>query len=837
MVELLAPAGTWEALKAAVESGANAVYLSGKSFGARAFADNFDEESLKKAVTFAHMRNVSIHVTVNTLVDNSELPALANYLIFLYTIGVDAIIVQDLGVAKIAHEIVPDLPLHASTQMSINNLDSVKMLEKLHFSRVVLAREVSLNDIKYICKNAKIEIETFIHGAICVCYSGQCLMSSMIGGRSGNRGRCAQPCRLPYTLMDEKENDLLQNADAGQYLLSPRDMNTLDLVPELIEAGVSSFKIEGRMKKPEYVAVVVNAYRKKIDTYYNKTAFPEKEVKKELSQIFNRDFTTAYLLDRPGRTMISDRKPNNRGLLIGRVQKYNKKTFVADIKLSGDLNIGDKVDFWVKVGGRVNTNVTELKIDGKKVESAHSGDVASIKLPGHVQEHDRIFKILDAKLNEKAKTFFNSSDPVRRIPLDITLTASIGEPVKIDMVDGDQIHCSFTADFIAEKALKRPLTYETTAKQMDRLGSTIYYLRKLECNIADSVMVPMSVLNDIRRQAVDILYKKRLQHFTRQKPKRNTKWEELLLPHQQHKKQTAQLMVAVDNIQKLSAALKGGCDDILFGGDSYHHQNITAAQYTQAAKLCQDTGAAIFLAMPRILRQSETDLTAALFPKLPIDSFAGVYVHSVGQLKEIKDLCDQYNKNLPIWVDYSMNVFNNATIETLKEQDVSGCVLSPELNMQQLKVITNISPVPLEVLVQGNIELMVSEYCIAGSFLGGLHTGSCTAPCTKQKLYLRDRKDEHFPIVTDQFCHMHILNGRELVMLAHVPDLIELGLNRLRIDGRYMSSSKLTETVKLYKEVMHKGKYHKIFQNNLIEKIEGNNFTRGHFFRGILSND
>ena len=239
MVELLAPAGSREALRAAVENGANAIYLAGNAFGARAYANNFDREELREAIHFAHLRNVAIHVTVNTIVADEELEPLKDYLRFLYEAGADAILVQDLGVAKVAHETVPDLPLHASTQMSVSSIEGVRALAELGFTRAVLAREMSLKEIRSICAHSPIEIETFMHGALCVCYSGQCLMSSMIGGRSGNRGRCAQPCRLPYTLVDEKGQDVLGDK-AGSYLLSPRDLSTIDVIPDLIEAGVSS---------------------------------------------------------------------------------------------------------------------------------------------------------------------------------------------------------------------------------------------------------------------------------------------------------------------------------------------------------------------------------------------------------------------------------------------------------------------------------------------------------------------------------------------------------------------------------------------------------------------
>ena len=291
-IELLAPAGTWEALEAAVNAGADAVYLGGKAFGARAYASNFDREEMAKAVYFCHMHHVRLYVTVNTLVDDKELPELEDYLIFLHNVGVDGIIVQDMGIIRAAQKLVPGLPLHASTQMTVTNSAGVRFAAE---------------------HGTGLEIEAFIHGALCVCYSGQCLMSSLIGGRSGNRGRCAQPCRLPYTLVDKNGKDLLAGKDAGQYLLSPKDLNTLRILPQMIEAGVISYKIEGRMKRPEYVAVVVDAYRRAMDSY-KRGAYevPAKDLA-NIEQIFNRDFTTAYLEKHQGRLMMSDRRPNNRG--------------------------------------------------------------------------------------------------------------------------------------------------------------------------------------------------------------------------------------------------------------------------------------------------------------------------------------------------------------------------------------------------------------------------------------------------------------------------------------------------------------------------------------------
>ncbi|HEY3423156.1 MAG TPA: peptidase U32 family protein, partial [Negativicutes bacterium] len=375
MIELLAPVGNREALVAAVESGADAVYLAGKLFGARASATNFSEEELADAVRFVHLRGVLVYVTVNTLLDNTEIPVLIRYLQYLYQIGVDAIIVQDIGVAKIVRDMLPAMPVHASTQMTIHNLDGVEFLAEIGFERVVLARESSLADLKHICSNTTIEIESFVHGALCIGYSGQCLMSSLIGGRSGNRGRCAQPCRLPYTLVNKNGDDVLKEAQAGEYLLSPKDFNTLELLPQMIEAGVNSLKIEGRMKRPEYVAVVVDTYRRAIDAYLadKHNYVVTQEDQKDLAQIFNRDFTTAYLEGKQGRNMMSDRRPNNRGVRIGRVISYDLNSQMVTLKLDEPLWVNDIVEFWVKVGGRVSSTVSLMKVKGESVQFAPAG--------------------------------------------------------------------------------------------------------------------------------------------------------------------------------------------------------------------------------------------------------------------------------------------------------------------------------------------------------------------------------------------------------------------------------------------------------------------------------
>ena len=487
-IELLAPAGTFEALEAAVNAGADAVYMGGKAFGARAYAENFDDDAMRRAVRFAHLHHVRLFITVNTLVDDSELDQLAHYLIFLHNIGIDGIIVQDLGVIRVARHVVPNLPLHASTQMTLTSAAAVAFARDAGMERSVLARELSLTDIDKICATCGTEIETFIHGALCVCYSGQCLMSSLIGGRSGNRGRCAQPCRLPYTVVNAAGAEVLKNADAGQFLLSPRDMNTLDILPKLIEAGVTSYKIEGRMKRPEYVAVVVDASRRAIDSYRaGHFEVPERD-RRNIEQIFNRDFTTAYLERRPGRTMMSDRRPNNRGVLVGRVMRINKGTGTAVVRLERDLHVGDGLEFWVTVGGRVGETLTEIRVDGQAVDSAPAGSQATIAIPRGVRLNDRVFRTLDSELMAYAGQFYGEKHK-KRIPIDARVTARLGQPAQVTVTDEDGNTGTGYTQFIVEQARKHPLDEAAARKQVDRLGSTEYALRSLVLDADDGVMV------------------------------------------------------------------------------------------------------------------------------------------------------------------------------------------------------------------------------------------------------------------------------------------------------------------------------------------------------------
>ncbi|MCI2110184.1 MAG: DUF3656 domain-containing protein [Acidaminococcaceae bacterium] len=816
-IELLAPAGTWEALEAAVNAGANAVYLGGANFGARQFAENFDRSAMAKAVVLAHLHNVKLYVTVNTLVDDSEMSELGDYLVFLHNIGIDGIIVQDMGVVRVARKVVPDLPLHASTQMTVTNSQGAIFAYNQGMQQVVIARETTLDDMGNICDKMPGQIEGFIHGALCVCYSGQCLMSSLIGGRSGNRGKCAQPCRLPYTLVDKDGNNLLSHVDAGQYLLSPKDMNTLDVLPRLIEAGVASYKIEGRMKRPEYVAVVTDIYRRAMDSYLAGDYHVSDEDKKNIEQIFNRDFTTAYLEKKPGRTMMSDRRPNNRGVLVGRVNQLLPADHQAVIKLDKELNIGDGLEFWVTVGGRVGTTLNHLEVNGIETETAPAGSKVTIDVPAGIRMNDRVFRTFDAKLMTYAGKFFGEHNKTR-ISVNAKVVAHLGAPMTITLTDEAGNVGRGITKFIVEKARKHPMTEDTVRKQMDRLGTSEYVLKDLILEDDSDVMVPMSEINEARRIATEALNNIRLEKFA--PPRKQIKWQDSTL-YEQKNHTTGKhplLSVQVDTLVKAQDALKAGADVLIVGGDSYSLPLLRQDDYNTISQLVRGAGKKWAIATSRIVAEKQLPYyrqAFAYWQTLQPDYF----------LIANNGLWEMAQKTgIPLWTDYSLNTYNGQSILFWQEAGASGVTLSPELTMKQVESLVEKTPLPLECLVEGPLEMMVSEYCVEGSFLGNLQSGSCSFHC-RQETFLQDRKQEHFPLKHDQFGRTHILNGHSLSMAANLAQMAKIGVHTLRIDGRSFSLDKLRELVMLYRNVL-----------NGEEKVEENipHTTRGHYFRGVL---
>ncbi len=815
-IELLAPAGTWEALEAAVNAGADAVYLGGKAFGARQYANNFDRDEMVRAVSFAHLHRVRIYVTVNILIDDSEMNEVADYLIFLNNIGIDGIIVQDLGVIRLSKLLVPDLPLHASTQMTITNSSGVVFAAASGMERIVLARELSLEEIKSACAE-NTEIEVFIHGALCICYSGQCLMSSLIGGRSGNRGRCAQPCRLPYKLLNKEGRNMLEGKNAGHYLLSPRDMNTLSILPQLIETGVVSYKIEGRMKRPEYVAVVVDIYRRAIDSFLAGNYRVSRQDLENIEQIFNRDFTTAYLAGSPGREIMSDTRPNNRGILIGRVLKLEKGRKRALVKLERDIHIGDGLEFWVSAGGRVGTTVNSIERDGSCVSAARIGEQVTIDVPGGVRLNDRIFRIFDSNLMDYAGKFFGP-DAKKCIMINGCVEAYLGKPLRIIFTDDEGNTGHGETAFITEVARNRPLDENTVKKQVERLGTTEYCLKNLVFRHDKNIMVPVSEINEARRQAVAELNSARLAAFS-YKRKYVKGINEIPMPKGKCRHTGSIITVHCDTVAKAEIAINAGADRILFGGDNFSREGYSSDDYRKIITKARKAGKEVAFATPRIVKEKQLSYFEKLFFQWNELEPDYVYISNIG----LWPMAKKYPK-LKLWTGLSINTYNSQSLAFWDEAGAKGAVLSAELTMAQIENLARKSPLMLECIVQGRLEMMVSEYCMAGSFLGNLHNGECTFKC-REPLFLSDRQEVKFPVATDQYCKMHILNAHELSLAANIRHIKDIGIHSMRIDARSYTASEVEKFTRLYKEILQG-------EREISDNLPGT--TRGHYFRGVI---
>ncbi len=431
------------------------------------------------------------------MIKNQEFEEVANFLKAIYEMGADAVILQDLGVVSLIKKINLPIDCHASTQMTIHSAEGAKLLERLGFKRVILARELSLEEIKQIRSQVDIELECFVHGALCFSYSGQCLMSSLIGGRSANRGRCAQPCRKYYALLNSRGEIL-----CWKYLLSTRDLKTLEYIQDLINAGIAGFKIEGRMRRPEYVAIVTKAYRNAIDRLLTE------EEERRVRRIFNRGFTTGYFYGRLGSEMMSYDSPDNRGIEIGRVLSYDRSRKMAEVLLKDSLRRGDGIE--VDGAGGI---ITHLEVGNRKVEIARAGEVARVKLIEAVKNGSRVFKTLDVELVKEARASYER--PSRKVPVDVKASLKIGKPFTLLLEDEAGNIVVETSDCIAESAVKHPLTKNALIQQLNRFSTTPFSMRKLSIDLEEGAFVSFSAMAKVRRRAVEALKHKRIMRAKR----------------------------------------------------------------------------------------------------------------------------------------------------------------------------------------------------------------------------------------------------------------------------------------------------------------------------------
>lgn len=745
MIDLLSPVGDFDCLKAAVQNGANSVYFGADLFSARAYASNFDLKQLEDAILYAKTRGVKTNLTLNTLVTDNEFDKAFELAEKAYKFGIDAIIVQDLGLAKQLIEQFPDLDIHASTQMTIHNLQGVLEMQDLGFKRVVLSRELSIQEIEYICNNSNIEIECFIHGALCISYSGQCLFSSMVGGRSGNRGKCAQPCRLPYQLL---END--KKIDQG-HLLSTRDLCGLDYIPDLINAGVTCLKIEGRMKNPEYVAIVTKIYRKYIDLAESGEEYIVDEVdRKTLLQVFNRGMSSSgHLSNEPNKSLVFKEKPNNMGLFLGKVEKYNKNKGYITVKLQEPIEIGDTISLEKESG---TYNVSELMLKDKNIKDTFIGQTVTIgRMKGNINLGDKIYKISSKKLNLLAQQSIKNEN--RKIALNCKIIIKKGFPISlnvtssnnIDIYSGLNINCK--SDVIPEIAKNRPLDKERIIAQLTKTKDSIYEFQNIDIELDDNVFLPkISALNELRRNALESVYNYAIDNIKRKKCLKITNeissldLKKIDINKKDSTRKQVSVLLNILNLDFDYSKLNG-IDNVYI--PLKYFSNIKYSNILE----CLQKKFKIYIYLPTIIKANYRNLFFNIIEKtIEKYNIKGFVISNISNLKLLQSISN--NQKFEIIANYTFNIFNRFSVHELKSLGISRFTISPESNKNIITNLCNNSCLPKELIVYGNIPLMNMNYCVNGRSNKCYPT--CTSKCNSDnKYYLKDRVNMKFRVLFD----------------------------------------------------------------------------------------
>jgi putative protease len=867
--ELLAPAGSPEALRAAVAAGADAVYLSGKKFGARKFAANFSDSGMEEAIRYAHSRGVRVHVTVNTLVHDRELREAAEYLVRLYAAGADAVLVQDAGIAALARETVPGLTLHASTQMTVHNTAGVLWAAGQGFSRVVLARELSLAEIRTIAEKTRhtgIGLEVFAHGALCYSFSGQCLLSSVIGGRSGNRGMCAQPCRKPYSLVTGpvdtygRPEKIREVKTPGRYLLSPKDLSTYRHLPELADAPVVSLKIEGRMKSPEYVAVVVSAYRKALDAIAAGDWQPDPGTERDLLLAFNRGFTKGYLFgDRHGSLMSRD-APDNRGICIGTVAGYDRKSGVAAIRPEGTLvpEAGDGL-FFAGPAGTEGTEEWGFQLN--TTPAATGRKTMTIAIPRPVAPGMRVFVTSSRGLEARARQIIarTTPDDGRKIPVDLRIGVDAEGHVSmkgsVALLPDKRVEVAYDPDLTLVPARSRPLTRDQFEAQVRKTGDTPFAIRDFVLGYNGTLFAPVGELNRMRREFLALAKDALQASFIPPEREIARAREHVAAAFGEPGRSRgdrgtghpAGLTLYADSPEAVSAAAGAGCTAICFepavalprhtcgtgtaGKPSFHDQAA------EAMAVCRHAGIRFVLKLPRITRD---DYLAAVLPeiaRLHNEGLAECLGENPGTELAIRALMP----GMIVSGGGGLNVFNHRAACNLCPP-FRSLTLSPELSGDECRVLIAAArgqgcTAPFALVVQGIGEAMITEDCLrepvqhcrpettggsAGDFLG-----------------LRDGTGHIFPFRTDGACRTAIGNAVETCLVDRLPAILEAGIGEVVIDARGRTGAYAGAMARMYREALDragKGELQKEEATAFREQAKALSYggiTAGHFLRGL----
>lgn len=841
-VELLAPAGSIEILKTAVHAGADAVYVGGPTFSARAGAKNFTYEELKEGIDYAHFFKRKVFVAVNTLVKNDEIRKLLTYMEELGKLSPDAVIIQDLGVASLFQEYLPELPIHASTQLTASNRYSIQALQEIGFKRVVVARELEIKEIgSIVSSHPDMQIEAFIHGAQCFCYSGQCLMSSIIGGRSGNRGQCAQPCRLPYQL-DKIEGTLL----------SPKDLMGLPLLREMLQAGVHTLKIEGRLKNREYVYQTVKAYRAKIDQLQRDIKKDEYNIQSEcnIEQIsigdnkgttavdaepaesvhlktFNREFSTGFLGGDLGKEFTSLTRHNSKGILIGKVADFNPKSQHISIQLERDLIVGDGIYIDLLGKDGIGFTVVDMTLDNKKIEEAKQGQTVTVGMnimrtfdnrnnKIGITKDSAVYKSYDLQLSREIE----SEDQPTKVGISFHLIATINQQIVLQYRDSDGNSGEITYDYIVQEAQKHPISLETVEKQFNRLGNTLFTLQDLTLDSSPNGMVPASVLNELRRLAIDDCINKRINRESYQFRGSRESWNtNLYIPKKATNNRT---------IDEPYLTAKINEPEQLEGLSPFYQHIYYSGHADRIAEVIDKAGSRpVYAVLSSMVKEKELETINSTIKGLLKEGVTGFVVNQIGQ----RELILSIDSNVQIAYDVGMHVFNHKTYQLLENKDPVAIHLSLELNQFQLKEFKKLG----HLYIHGRYRLMISEHSLLTA-----HGKNSLKP-----RQLVDRKGFAMPAMENELGQVEIYNAQVTSLLKdlatlkkhrHQGYIIDVSRDFLSINDSKKVLSLYAKAYKIvfeedFEEVILTDKIN-ILHDQVVDIYQGN-ITKGHWQRGV----
>ncbi|WP_071188398.1 U32 family peptidase [Trichormus sp. NMC-1] len=796
--ELLAPAGNWECAKAAVENGADAIYFGLDKFNARMRAENFTEADLPELMEFLHLRGVKGYVTLNTLIFPQELTEAQQYLKTIISAGVDAVIVQDVGICRLIRHLSPDFPIHASTQMTITSAAGVEFAKSLGCQLVVLARECSITEINKIQqqitqKNTSLPLEVFVHGALCVAYSGQCLTSEALGGRSANRGECAQACRMPYDLIADGE---VVNLDNRKYLLSPQDLAGLEVLPELVKSGVTCLKIEGRLKAPEYVANVTQVYRKALDKImktnvemFHETSLQHKSSglgkdQYNLEMAFSRGLYTGWFEGINNQELVHARFGKKRGVYLGEVTRiYNEQ---ITVKLEAPVKPGDGIVFdcghpeTKEEGGRIYAVIQK----GKDAILSFGKNNLNFR---QINIGDKVWKTNDPELDKQIRQSYAGENPQFPKPINIAVYGEIGE--KLIAIARDEFGniVQVESEILVVEAHTKPLTTERIKEQFGRLGNTPFYLDTFINHLNGNIMLPVSELNRMRREIVSQLEE------LRKKPKfwqlnHHGKWQDLISSKSTTIPASPSLIILVRNIKQLKAALTADIKTV-------YCEFENPRNYQEAVKIVREyeEDVSIFVAPPRITKSGET----WILKQVRAANADGYLIRNYDQL--------EYFANERCVADFSLNIANPLTADYFKQRfNLERLTASYDLNINQLEaLITNYPGQNFEVTIHQHIPMFHMEHCVFCAFLStGTDYTNCGRPCEKQEVKIKDRVGSEHILKADSGCRNTVYNGTAQTGAEYVQRLISLGLQHLRIEFLNETPEQVIKTIDYYQQLL-----------------------------------